>query len=834
MSLAEAVVTPRATAGADCAHCGLPVSAGTAPRGGGTPFCCSGCATAYALIRESGLDQYYRLAERRLAPVSASGRSFEEFDHPAFHQLYVRRRPGDRAEATDGLFETDFYLEGVHCASCVWLVERVPLLVDGMAGAELDARRALVHVVWDGARTPLSAIGRMLDTLGYRPHPFRGIKAEALRRAEDRAMLARIGVAGAIALNVMLAALALYSGWLSGMEPGYQRYFRWVSLLVVTPALLWPGQVFFRGAWAALRTRTLHMDLPIALALAAGYLRGAINTVTDRGPIYFDGVAMLIFLLLVGRLLQQRAQRAASDSAELLYSLSPATARVVGENGTHEVPAEALLPGMVLEVRPGETLGADGAVLEGRSALDLSLLTGESRPVAAAPGDPVWAGTLNRSSPLRVRVERAGEATRLGRILAQVEAGGARRAPVVALADRLSGAFVAVVLALAAVTSLIWWRHSPSFAIDQAIALLVVTCPCALALATPLAVSVAIGRAARLGLLIKGGDALEILARPGRLLLDKTGTVTEGRTALVRWEGPERVKPLVLALERQSSHPIAAGWVEAWPDVAPAEATGVVETLGGGLEGEVAGHRVAVGSPAFIAARAAAGPPTLAPTMDLPTLEVACTPVWVAVDGQVAGRAAFGDTLRADADQALGRLRARGWKLALLSGDDPAVVADVGRRLGFGPGDCRGAASPEEKLRAVERAMSEGPVVMVGDGVNDAAAIARASVGVGVRGGAEACLAATDVFLARPGLDPLVALTEGAGRTLGVIRRNIAFSIAYNLAGAGLAMAGLINPLIAAVLMPLSSLTVVLASWKSRTFEADPPPLAGPIQGAAR
>ncbi len=809
MALAEA--PPRGAGaregepGVRCTHCGLPVPSGMEAGGIGEPiFCCDGCATVYEILREGGLDAYYQMTERRQAPVSATGHRFEEFDHPSYRELYVTARP-------DGLLETYFYLEGVACGSCVWLVERVPLLVPGMSRAELDARRARVLVVWDGASVTLSSIARTLDTLGYRPHPYRGLRAEALRRSEDRAALARIGVAGAIAVNTMLVALALYSGWLTGMEPAYERYFRWISLLLVTPAMFGPGLVFFRGAWAAIRTRSLHMDLPIAIALAAGYGRGLMNTVTDSGPIYFDGVTLLIFLLLVGRFLQQRAQRAAGDSAELLYSLSPSTARVVEGETAREIPVEALLPGMIVEVRADETLPADGVVVEGRSSIDLSLLTGESRLATVEAGAPAFAGTVNRGALVRMRVDRAGEATRLGRILREAEAGALRRAPVVALADRMSGVFVLVVLALALVTLALWWRTSPSFAVDQAIALLIVTCPCALALATPLAVSVAIGRAARSGILVRGGAALESLARPGTIFFDKTGTVTEGRTALLSWEGPEDTKALVLALERHSSHPLARGFEAAWAGIAVLEATEALYTAGGGLEGVVAGCRVVVGSPAFVAARAKAGAQAAANGEG--------TPVWVAVDGEVVGRARFGDKIRADAGESLAWLRARGFTPRLLSGDDPSVVASVGSALGFAPDACRGAATPEEKLRVVEEQSRRGPVVMVGDGVNDAAAIARATVGVGVSGGAEASLAAADVYLTRPGLGSLVALVDGAQRTLHVIRRNIVFSIAYNLVGAGLAMAGLINPLLAAILMPASSMTVVLASWKSTTFE---------------
>jgi P-type Cu2+ transporter len=794
-----------------CTHCGLPVPAGFAADDEGRAFCCAGCETAYAIIHEHGLDAYYGMTERRDGPVRASGRSYDELDHPTFQQLYVRRTP-------DGLAQVDLYLDGVHCAACLWLVERVPLVVAGVARAELNLRRSLARVIWDDRQVPLSTIARTLESLGYRPHPFRGLEVEAARRREDRAMLARIGVAGAIAANVMLAALALYSGWLGGMEHEYERFFRWVSLALTAPTLLWPGRVFFTGAWASLRTRTLHMDLPIAVALGAGFVQGVANTVRDAGPIYFDGLAALVFALLAGRFVQMRGQRAAADAAELLYSLTPSTARVVEDDGTHDLPSEALLPGMRLEVRPGETLAADGVVLGGRSSLDRSLLTGESRPVSVSEGDEVFAGTTNLSSTLTVRVTAAGETSRLARLVARIEESGRRRAPTVQLADRLAGWFVGVVLVLAVVTWAVWRSIDPAVAADNAIALLIVTCPCALALATPLAVSTAVGRAARQGILIKGGDVVELLARPSRILLDKTGTITEARTALVEWSGPDWVKPLVLAAERDSAHPIADGFLRAWPDVAIPRVTEAVHTVGGGIEAVVDGRRVIVGSPWFVSVRhrATGADRTARPVAVARTAPL--TPVLVAVDGEIVAAAGFGDPIRDDAGRTLAELRRRGWSIGILSGDDPAVVASVGARLGFAPADCAGGASPEEKLRVVERARAHGPIVVVGDGVNDAAAIAAASVGIGVHGGAEASLATADVYLARPGLAPLVQLADGSARTMRVIRRNIAFSIVYNLIGATLAVTGRINPLVAAVLMPASSLTVVLASWLSTTF----------------
>jgi len=810
--------------GIACTHCGLSVPPAFVQPDASEQFCCQGCRIACEFLSANGLAEYKAFRDKRATPVHSTGRSYDEFDHPAFAELYVRAAAG-------GLSATELYLEGVHCASCVWLVERVPLLVPGVARAELDVRRSLARIEWNSAEVPLSAVARALDRIGYAPHPFRGVARDSMRRREDRAMLSRIGVAGAIAGNVMLASLALYAGAFSGMEGSYEQLFRWVCLGLTIPAIVGPGRVFFVGAWGALRARALHMDLPIAIALGAGALRGAINTITDSGPIYFDGVTILIFLLLAGRFLQQRGQRAATDAAELLYSLAPSTAHVVAHDGMErEVPAVALLPGMEVNVRAGESFPADGVVTSGRTSVNASLLTGESRPVSATSGDAVFAGTLNISAPVRVRVDVAGETSRLAKLLRQVEESVRRRAPIVAFANRMAGWFVAAVLVLAAITFVIWYPRDPARAWDNAIALLIVTCPCALALATPLAVTIAVGRAARAGIFLKGGDALELLSRTGTLVIDKTGTVTEGRTALVEWLGEAWVQPLVLALEVGSSHPLADGFRRAWPSLSVPEADEVTHHAGGGITGTVASHDVVVGSPLFVAARARADDAFIARLTD-PTL----TPVHVAVDGRVVAAAGLGDKVRDDARASLDALRARGWRTTLLSGDDPAVAAAVGAQLGFAPDEAIGGATPEQKLAHIHEARAathgrlrteRGAIVMVGDGVNDAAAIAAADVGVGVHGGAEASLVTADVHLTTPGLEPLVRLVEGASRTMRVIHRNIVFSLAYNLLGIALAMAGVITPLIAAIMMPASSLTVVLGSWLGKTFDPPAPSVA--------
>ena len=800
---------------APCAHCGLPVPPGLLEPAAEHQFCCNGCRTAYQVIHEAGLERYYRLRADTDAPeqpATTSGAGFADLDDPALLELYASSEPdGDRA--------IELYLEGVHCAACVWLVERLPAVVDGVRECRLDLGRSVATVRWDPATVPLSTAARFLDRIGYRPHPFRGREARELERREERAMLLRLGVAGAIAGNVMLLAFALYGGAFHGIEPVYARLFRVVSALLATPAVAWCALPFLRGAWGALATRRAHMDLPIAVGLLAGYLGGVVNTIRGTGEVYFDSVTVLVFLLLAGRHLQRRQQRRAARAAELLAALTPTAARLIDGETVREVAVAALAAGDLVEVRPGESIPVDGVVEAGRSTVDRSLLTGESVPEPVAPGAPVHAGTSNVLAPLRVRVGRTGAETRLGRLMTLVEDAARRRAPVVRLADRLSGVFVTVVLGLAVVTLIGWSLRDPAHALEHTIALLIVACPCALGLATPLAVAAAIGRAASAGILIKGGDALEALARPGHIVLDKTGTLTEGRLRLVEWHGDETLRPLVATVEAQVAHPVAAALAAglAIPDSPTPTVTDLALHGGRGVTARCDGVDLVVGSPPFVLAQAA--DPGDHWQIEARTLaEAGMTPVLVAAHGEVRAAAGLSDPLCPEAAAAVGALLAGGWTVEVLSGDAPATVEATVRSLGLDGVTARGGTTPEAKAERIRELAERGPVVMVGDGVNDAAALAGATVGVAVHGGAEAAMAAADVYLTTPGLAGLEELLEGAAKTMAVIRRNIAFSLVYNVVAVGLAMAGLMHPIAAALLMPASSLTVVASSYRARTF----------------
>ncbi|RYZ02431.1 MAG: heavy metal translocating P-type ATPase [Myxococcales bacterium] len=805
-------VAPPELVVASCAHCASPLPAGK--RGGSSPaFCCEGCRAVFELVHASGLSGYYRYLEpngANVAPTVVSGRRYQELDDPSFRSQHVRSVPGEQEAA-------ELLLEGVHCSACVWLVERVGRVVPGVTSSRLDLSRSVVELTWDPKQTSLSAIARGLSSLGYGAHAV-GESLAKLVRVRDRELLLRLGIAGAAAGNVMLMALALYSGAFSGMESTYQALFRWASLGIATPAVFWCGAVFLRGGWAAVRTRAPHMDLPISIGILTGYVGGAVSTFSGRGEIYFDSLCTLIFLLLVGRYLQQSHHRRSTGQSELLLALAPQTARLVEGEVEREVPANAVAPGAVVRVGASERIPVDGVVLRGSASVDTSLLTGEPMPAEVGVSDRVYAGTTCQGGDLWLRTESAGTETRLGRLMASVADTQQRRAPIVRLADRVAGHFVLGILAVAAVTLGVWLHLNPGVAVDHTVALLVVTCPCALGMATPLAVSVALRRAAQGGVLFKGGEFVEELARPGVIVFDKTGTLTLGQPELLAWVGDVEWQAPLRALEAHSGHPLARSIQRAFPENA-LRVEQLRDLPHGGITGSIDGRQLLVGSPALVQSELGHLPPW-AEKLVQTHAGAGLTPVVLAASGVVRAVLAFGDRVRPEAKGQLAQLTKLGYVLEIASGDHQRVVDSVARELGIPVAAARGQMSPEAKLERVSKLRARGErVVMIGDGVNDAAAMAAATVGFAVHGGAETCLKAADVFATRPGLAPVYDAVLGSRRTLAAIRRGIVMSLAYNVVGVALAVMGVLSPLLAAILMPLSSISVVSLALRARTFE---------------
>jgi Cu2+-exporting ATPase len=827
MTPARAARQARATVA--CAHCGQMVPGAQVRADDTEQFCCAGCRQVCTLVREWGFDQYYRLVGQQqgaLEPARVSGRTFTDFDDDRV-----------QAAATDDLGpdrrRTRLYLEGVHCAACVWLVEKLPAVLAGVDEVRLNYGSAVAEVTWRPAHTRLSTIGRALDRLGYTPHVHRTARLRDAQRAEDRAGLARLGVATACAMNLMFLSGALYAGEQSGMAGAYEAFLRWLSLLVAMPVIGFSARPFFQTALAGLSAGIVHIDLPIAVALAVASVASTWNTIAGTGPVWFDSLAMLVAALLGARQLQRSAQRVALERADSLRGVAflEFARRVDGDGLTTdvvEVPLAALAAGDRVEIRSGELVPVDGIVLSGRSALDNGVLTGESAPQPVGDGDAVHAGATNLGARLVVRVEAAGAATRVGALLAIVQEALSRKPALLQATDALARRFVYTVLVVAGVVAAgAWATHGPEVALMRVVALLVVSCPCALGLSVPLAMSMSLMRAARAGIFVKNPDALERLRHVHTVLLDKTGTLTEGRAAVAEWRGDDATFAMARALEAESSHHVARAF-----QAAPGRRLQVVrlvqaavEVPGRGIGGQVDGHDVRVGSRAHVEESGATVSGAMAAAAAAMTA-AGLSPVFVAVDSRVSGVAGIGDRLRSDARATVEALKARGIRVRILSGDQPEVVARVGARLGLAAEDARGGLTPEAKRdlvsRLVERREAPGAVVMVGDGVNDAAALALADVGIAVHGGTGASIVAADIVLTRAGVGPLLDVLDGAARLRAVIRRNIAASLVYNLAASSLAVLGLVGPLLAAVLMPVSSLTVLLSSAFSRTFGPRP------------
>jgi Cu2+-exporting ATPase len=807
-----------------CAHCGLAVPASLLREGEKAQFCCAGCRQVYTLVREWGFDQYYRLVDQQqgvLEPARVTGRSFEDFDDDRL-----------QAEATETIGtdrrRTRLYLEGVHCAACVWLVEKLPAAIPGVDEVRLNLGNAVAEVTWRPAHTRLSSIARALDRLGYTPHVHRASRVQEARRAEDRTALARLGVAAACAMNLMFLHGALYAGEYSGMASPYWAFFRWLSFAVAVPVLFFSARPFFQTALAGLRARIVHIDLPVAIALGGAFAASAWNTVRGSGPLWFDSLAMLVAALLGARQVQRSAQRAALERADSLRGVAflEFARRLTGDGldaPAVEVPLTALSPGDRVEVRSGELVPVDGIVLCGHSSLDNAVLTGEAAALPVKAGDAVNAGATNLGARLVVRVEAAGEKTRVGALLAIVQEALSRKPALLGRTDLMARRFVQGLLVLAAVTAVVWLPRGPEVALERVVALLVVACPCALGLSVPLAVSVTLMRAARSGIFIKNPDALERLRTVDTAVLDKTGTLTEGRARVARWQGEDIVLQFARALEAQSSHPVARAFRDSSgrPIWVVRTVEDVIEVPGQGIAGRLDGHDVRVGNRAHVEAEGATVPDDLA-RFAARSVEEGLSPVFVALDGRVAGVAGIGDVLRPDARGTVAALRAQGVRVRVLSGDHPDVVARVGAQLGLPEADVLGGLTPEGKRDIVAGLVAgggrAGAVVMVGDGVNDAAALALADVGIAVHGGMGATIVAADVVLTREGVSPLLDILDGARGLRGVVHRNLGFSLVYNVVASALVLAGLVGPLLAAVLMPVSSLTVILSSALTRTF----------------
>jgi len=801
---------------AACYHCGLPVPAGSdfgvAIDGARRPMCCRGCEAVAQAIVDNGLADFYchRTAAaptgRELVPAFL--REAAVYDHPKVQQSFVRAESEHMREAA-------LILEGITCAACVWLNERHLSRLPGVLGVQVNYATHRMRVRWDARQLKLSDILAAVARIGYLAHPYDPGRSQQLLERERKTMLRRLGLAGVMAAQTMVLAEALYLGSDTGAASEFAGFFYWVSLLLTLPVLAYSATPFFKNAWNDVAHGRAGMDVPVTLGILGAFGASLWTTVTGEGAVYYDSVTMFVFLLLGGRYFELRARARAAEAAEALVRAAPATATRLATDGSEATVAVAeLAAGDMVRVRPGETVPADGEVLDGRSSVDESLLTGESLPRAKQPGSRVVGGAINVESPLTVRLTRVGADTVLAAILRLLDRAQAEKPRLAQLADRAAAGFTGGLLVVAALTALYWWRHDPALWLPITVAVLVITCPCALSLATPTALSAAIGSLTRRGLLVTRGHALETLARATHVVFDKTGTLTAGKLRLLDTRAltalpAEECLRLAAALEAHSEHPLARALRAATPGPLPA-ADDVRNTPGAGLQGVIGGETYYVGTPAFVRQQAGVAPDA-APVEALGA--GGATLAWLARRDELLAGFAFGDTLRPEARALVAALAARGRRVLLLTGDHAPAARRVATALGID--EVAWELSPADKLARVQALQVRGAVVaVVGDGVNDAPVLAGASVSVAVGGAADVAAASADAILLAPRLDTLHAGLVTAERTLRVVRQNLAWALAYNLVAVPLAVMGYVTPWVAALGMSASSALVVANSLR--------------------
>jgi Cu2+-exporting ATPase len=693
--------------------------------------------------------------------------------------------------APAGLTEASLILERVRCAACLWLIEQVLRRHPGVTRAAVNYATRRAQLAWDPARTSLGALVAAIRAVGYDAIPYDPRRQDELERRERRAALWRLFVAAFGAMQVMMYAFPAY---IEDIGAEASQMMRWASLLITLPVLLFSCRPFFAGAAAELRQRRLGLETPIALGLAFGFAASAWATLTGTGEVYFDSISMLAFLLLGARYLEAAARRRAAHALDPLLKWGS---------------GESISPGQVISIAPGERIPADGIVLQGASSADESLLTGESRPVAKRAGDELFGGSVNLEQPLRMRVIRAGEATRAAAIASLAERGAASKPRLVAVAETVARHLTALVLVTAAAAAL--YAGDPWIAV----AVLVVACPCALALAAPIVLTRASGELLKRGVLLTNARALESLERATDVVLDKTGTLTTGRITVTRTialGSRSDYLELAGALEATSRHPLARAF--------PASDKRVEEARnfpGQGIEGRIDGRRVRIGTAAFCRELCGGHAPDA-------SLFLADESGWLAAFE-------LADALRPEAARFVERLRESTLAVHLASGDRPEAAAALARSLAIET--FAGAMSPEDKYRYMENLQRRGRVVaMVGDGLNDAPVLARADVSFAMGSGADAAQLKADVVLLGDSLQGIVFSMNTAGRAMRLVRQNVAWALIYNAVALPLAAAGWIGPWEAALAMGASSLTVLLnalrplgsqPSWKASTSSSRSP-----------
>ncbi len=772
------------------------------------PFCCGGCRAAWHLLHDQGMAEFYRM---RAAGAPTIGRpaqadpGADAFDTPAFRATWTHALAnGDEVIA--------WYLDGLHCPACVWLVEQLPRLLPGVRWARLDLGTAALRVAYDPTCAGPGAQARLLAALGYRARPFRSDAVSHALVAEHRSLLLRVAVAAASAVGAMHLAATLTAGELTGdLSRMWQAGFAWGALILALPGCLWAAAPLHRGALVALRARRWSVDLAASLVIILALLGSAALALGDARASYADAAAMFAALLLAARLAVVTARRTIVRAAGGLHHLLPHTAWQINDGRVTAVAASQLTPGDIIELQSDRVMPGDGTVIAGEASVDVAVLTGEPRPIAMRTGTTVAAGSICRSGKVSVRLDAVGSDTRLARMLHQALPAERRDERDQAATALRWLAPVTVVIALVAG---LWWGEHTGWVrgAEVALAVIVAACPCAIGIAAPLVQALTTAAAAQRGILLRDPSVLERLAAVGEIVCDKTGTLSEGRMQVITMD-LELVDPaVVLAATERSGHPVSLAIADALRQrgIVPVPLADWREESGRGVIARTnTGHDLRVGGSALTGVGGSGG---------------VHTRIGVQVDGRLLATIDLGDPLRPQAHELIATWKASGAAIHIASGDHQLAVTARALELGIDPAHAHGGLTAEQKAHLVrERAAAphhdhRSLVAAVGDGVNDAAMLAAADVAIGVSGGLEATLDRCQAYCTHPNSAGPAELWRGAAAARATVRRLLWISAIYNVIAIVGAAAGLFGPLVCAVAMPLSSATVVILAMRARCF----------------
>ncbi len=801
------------TAETTCYHCALPVPPGAHYRvdieGAPREMCCRGCQAVAQTIVDNGLTDYYR--HRTSMPAVGQEVVPEEvqklalYDHPGIQKSFVRLE-GEHVK------EASLILEGITCAACVWLNERHLKQLPGVLQVQVNYATHRARITWDDQAIHLSKILEEIQLLGYNAHPFNAERQETLRRQRRAKDLRRIAIAGLSAGQVMMLAVALYAGAAFGMEDSTAALLRYFSLVLTLPVMFYAALPFYRSAWnGLLRSHRLNMDAPVSLAIVGAFFGSVWATLQGHGVVYYDAITMFSLFLLSSRYLEHNAQEKSAEAAENLLKLAPAMATRVAAGQHQPVPVLELNEGDTILAKPGESIAADAEVIEGESTVDEALLTGESRPVPKCAGAQVIAGSINLEGPLLLRVAGVGENTVLAGIVRLLDRAVAEKPRLAQLADRVAGHFTVGLLLLTVLVGAAWGWFAPQHAFEIVLAVLVVTCPCALSLAAPAAFAAAGSHLLRHGILLTRGHALETLAKVNHVVFDKTGTLTFGKPQLQRTvvlAELDQVRCLTLAasLEQASEHPLAQSFLSRVARSDLAVVQDAQNLPGNGVSALIDGVRYTLGNAALSGLSSAVLPENF---------PEGATQVWLCDEQRALAVFAISDGLRPQARELVGQLKEAGLSVTMLSGDAPDAVAHVAAESGIE--SWRAALRPEDKLKALREFQLRGDVVaMVGDGVNDAPVLAGADVSIAMGGGTQVARASSDIVLLAENLLDIRRALQTGHASINVMRQNFAWAMVYNLLALPFASFGMIPPWLASLGMSASSLVVVLNALRLR------------------